>query len=150
MQLKIEINNLAKSPVEKKMLKKIAKLAVEKSGYAFLRNKTVSLSFAWVNEMEIKKINHTYRCKNKATNVLSFCEYEKLAELKKNPEKEIFLGEIILCYNFIEAMVRKNSIHEDGAMEQELAKIIAHGVLHLLCFEHGKKMFSIQDACSEQ
>ncbi len=150
MQLKIEINNLAKSPVEKKLPKTITKSAIKKSGYAFLRNKTISLSFAWVTETEIKKINYAYRHKNKATNVLSFCEYEKLAELKKNQEKEIFLGEIILCYNFIEAIAKKNSAQEEGAIKRELAKVIAHGVLHLLCFRHGKKMFAIQDACSEQ
>jgi probable rRNA maturation factor len=149
MRLKIEINNLAKSPIEKKLPKRIAKLAIEKSGYVFLHNKTIALSFAWVDEIEIKKINYAYRRKNKATNVLSFCEYEKLAELKNNSEKEIFLGEIILCYDYIEALAKKHSVSEIGALERELAKIIAHGVLHLLCFRHGKKMFAIQDACSE-
>ena len=149
MHLKIEINNLAKSPTKTVPIERIVALTLEKSGYAFLAKKNLSLSFAWIAEEEIKKINKSYRKKDKATDVLSFCEYENEAALKKSKEKELFLGELLLCYNFI----RSVSLAEGGDqkdLKKELARIIAHGVLHLLGFSHGLKMFNIQDAVAEK
>jgi ssRNA-specific RNase YbeY (16S rRNA maturation enzyme) len=30
-------------------------------------------------------------------------------------------------------------------LEKELANVISHGILHLLGFEHGEKMFAVQN-----
>lgn len=147
MQLEIEINNLAKSPVGKLPVERIVDLTIKKSGYKFFKNKNISLSFAWVGEDEIKRLNELYRKKNKATDVLSFCEYEDFTDLEKNTEKEIFLGELVLCYDYIKRLVKDDEVEKD--LKKELARIIAHGVLHLLCFHHGKKMFFIQNEISE-
>ena len=66
--------------------------------------------------------------------------------LKKSNEQELFLGELILCYNYIKESAIECTSETDS--QKELARIIAHGVLHLLGFSHGKKMFTIQDAVS--
>jgi rRNA maturation RNase YbeY len=57
-------------------------------------------------------------------------------------EKEIFLGEIVLCYNKIVRYSKKEKKKE----KEEFAKIAAHGLLHLLGFNHGEKMFQIQES----
>jgi len=148
MKLALEINNTDKSPVKKAFVEKVIRKTLAKSGYVELANKTLNLSLAWVNEAEIRRLNKLYRKKNKATDVLSFCEYEDAAELKKTAEQELFLGELILCYNYIKEYASECSSEKE--LQKELARIIAHGVLHLLGFSHGKKMFAIQDAIAEE
>lgn len=146
MKLTLEINNTDKSPVKKAFIKKVVTMTLEKSGYLELAKKSLNLSLAWVCEIEIKKINKQYRKKDKATDVLSFCEFEDAAVLKSSNEPELFLGELILCYNYIKEFATECTSEND--LQKELARIIAHGVLHLLGFGHGKKMFAIQDAVS--
>lgn len=144
MKLILEINNTDKSPVRKAFIKKVVSRTLEKSGYFELADKNLNLSMAWVSESEMREINKLYRKKNKATDVLSFCEYDDTSQLRKNLESELFLGELILCYNYIKESATQCSSEND--LQKELARIIAHGVLHLLGFLHGKKMFALQDA----
>lgn len=148
MKLTLEINNTDKSPVKKAFIKKVITMTLEKSGYLELAKKSLNLSLAWVSAVEIKKINKQYRKKDKATDVLSFCEFEDAAVLRNSIEPELFLGELILCYNYIKESATRCSAEND--LQKELARIIAHGVLHLLGFAHGKKMFAIQDAVSKE
>jgi probable rRNA maturation factor len=75
------------------------------------------------------------------TDVLSFAEFKNLKVIKTNKGKEIFLGEIILCYDDIKAYAKKNELKT----EEELAKVFLHGILHLLGFRHGPKMFALQN-----
>ena len=147
MKLAIEINNATKSPVKKAFIQAVVFETLEKSHCSFLREKTISLSFAWIAEAEIRAINKTYRGKDRATDVLSFCEYANIASLKKASEKELFLGELLLCYNYIKVVAVASG--QEKNLQKELARIIAHGVLHLLGFSHGKKMFNIQDTIAE-
>ncbi len=144
MKLKLEINNLVKSPVKKALIKNAVIKTLEKSGYDNLLEKNIFISLALVGEEEMKKINKKYRKKNRATDVLSFCEYEDAKQLKNNTDPKLFLGELVLCYDYIN---RECTDKKD--LQKELARIVAHGVLHLLCFKHGKKMFDIQDAVAE-
>ncbi|MEI7425810.1 MAG: rRNA maturation RNase YbeY [Candidatus Moraniibacteriota bacterium] len=148
MKLILEINNTSKSPVKKTFIKKVVILTLEKSGYLELLKKNLSLSFAWVSESEILRINKQYRGKNKATDVLSFCEYDNSEQLKVDKNPELFLGELILCYDYIKESL--DEFNSEKELQEELARIIAHGVLHLLGFTHGKKMFVIQDAVAKE
>lgn len=148
MRLNLEINNTDKSPVKKTFVKKVIMLTLEKSGYLELVKKNLNLSLAWVNEVEIRRINKQYRKKDKATDVLSFCEFEDTSVLKSSTDSELFLGELILCYNYIKESAQNCSSETD--LQKELARIIAHGVLHLLGYSHGKKMFAIQGTVAEK
>ena len=94
------------------------------------------------------RINKQYRKKDKATDVLSFCEFEDIEKLKKTTDPELFLGELILCYNYIKESARECLSEID--LQKELARIIAHGVLHLLGYSHSQKMFAIQDAVKKE
>jgi probable rRNA maturation factor len=148
--LKTDFNNASKSQIKKSFLEKIARETVRKSGILDLDGKNISLSFASVSEEEMKKINKKYRRKNAPTDVLSFPEFKNKKEIKNhlilNPSPYkgegnlLFLGEIILCYNNIEKYCQKNKID----LEKEMAKVVSHGVLHLLGFRHGKKMYNMQ------
>ena len=74
----------------------------------------------------IKQLNHEYRQKNKATNVLSFP-----AHLPDELELPL-LGDIILCAPvvFEEAQAQNKSI------DAHWAHMFIHGTLHLLGYDH--------------
>jgi probable rRNA maturation factor len=85
--------------------------------------KDYSLSLAYLSKENIRKINKTYRGKDKATNILSF-------PLSKNS------GEILLCPSII-----KNETEKFGRnFKQLLCFLVIHGMLHLKGMEHGSKM----------
>jgi len=108
----IEINNLGKSSVSNKFLKKIAE-AVLKGEKAKL-----ILSVALVSKYRIKELNNRYRRKNRPTDVLSF-RYEKE-------------GEILICLPEVRGNARKFNF----TFKKELKRVLIHGVLHLLGYDH--------------
>lgn len=148
MKINIEVNNKSKSPIKKSIIQKTVFFTLENCGVDFLSTKNISISFAFVSPEEIKELNRIYRKKNKATDVLSFAEFKSQKDLKKSKDEDLFLGEIILCYNDIEKYVSHNK--KEISLERELAKVISHGVLHLLGLRHGKKMFEIQEGTAKK
>jgi len=140
MILYLEINNKSKSPIEKDFIYKVVRKSLDYFGFSFLENKKIALSIALVNAAEIRSLNKKFRKVDKTTDVLSFAEYEDTKSLKKEKKQELFLGELILCYNDIASYAKKKKMK----IKNELAEVISHGVLHLLGFEHGDKMFEIQ------
>lgn len=145
MKIIIEFNNLAKTPLRQGFFATAAERVLREPEFAFLENKSLIVSVALVGEMEIKRLNRTYRKKNYVTDVLSFAEYKNLKDLKSAVDKDIFLGELVLCYDDIREYAKKEKIKP----EQELAKVVSHGVLHLLGMRHGKAMFEIQEKISK-
>lgn len=141
MRLKVEINKLARCPLKDSFFASVIKSTLLEAGPKSLKNKSISVSLAVVSEKEIKKTNCLYRKNNSATDILSFAEYKSAKALQKEESCQVFLGELILCYNDIVKHCRKNKLN----LESELGQTISHGVLHLLGFKHGKKMFEIQN-----
>ena len=93
--------------------------------YKFI-NKKVSFSLLLSNNLNIKKLNKSFRSKNKATDILSF-PYHKKTKILKNT----YIGDIIISYNYINKLKPKT-------FKKELIKIFIHGFLHLLGFNHIK------------
>ena len=63
--------------------------------YKFV-NKKISLSLLLSNNKNIKKLNKTFRNKNKSTDILSFPLNKKV-----KISKQTYIGDIIISYNFI-------------------------------------------------
>jgi len=141
MKVDLEINNVAKIPIRSYFFVSITEKTLRKSGCGFLKRKKISLSLAIVRKAEIKKLNKTYRKKNETTDILSFAEYKNIQEIKAAKGKELFLGELILCYDDIKEYAKRRGL----VLKKELAIVFVHGLLHLLGFRHGKKMFEIQN-----
>ena len=74
--------------------KKICKFFPKK--YKFFRKK-VSFTLLLSNNKNIRRLNKLFRDKNKSTDILSFP-----ANKKQKIVKEIYLGDIIISYNFID------------------------------------------------
>jgi rRNA maturation RNase YbeY len=149
MKINLEINNTTDSPVADAFFEAAAEKTFEEADIIFLRNCTVSISLALVGPEDIRKMNKEYRKNDSVTDVLSFAEYETLEDIEKaagaDKNNGIFLGELVLCYNDIKEYVEKEKIELDN----ELARIFSHGVLHLLGYGHGERMFSLQEAVAE-
>ncbi len=85
--------------------------------------KNYSLSIAFVEEKESRKINKKYRGKNKSTNILSF-------SLRKNE------GELVLC----PAVIKREAKDFFRNFNQFLGFLVIHGMLHLKGLEHSSTM----------
>ena len=106
--------------------KKICKAFPKK--YKFL-NKKVTFTLLLSNNKNIKKLNKVFRKKNKSTDILSFPLNKKI-KIKKNT----YLGDIIISYNYLD----KPKSQDLKSFKEKVAKILIHGFLHLLGFDHKK------------
>ena len=106
--------------------KKICKAFPKK--YKFL-NKKVTFTLLLSNNKNIKKLNKVFRKKNKSTDILSF-PLDKKIKVKKNT----YLGDIIISYNYLD----KPRSQDLKSFKEKVAKILIHGFLHLLGFDHKK------------
>ena len=104
--------------------KKICKAFPKK--YKFL-NKKVTFTLLLSNNKNIKKLNKVFRKKNKSTDILSF-PLDKKIKIKKNT----YLGDIIISYNYLD----KPRSQDLKSFKEKVAKILIHGFLHLLGFDH--------------
>ena len=106
--------------------KKICKAFPKK--YKFL-NKKVTFTLLLSNNKNIKKLNKVFRKKNKSTDILSF-PLNKKVKISKNT----YLGDIIISYNYLD----KPRSQDLKSFKEKVAKILIHGFLHLLGFDHKK------------
>ena len=94
----------------------------------FYLDKNVNFTLLLSNNTNIKKLNYKFRKKNNHTDVLSFPSFVKTDLKKELKKKEIYLGDIIISYQYIFPN-KKNLI---------LEMTFIHGFLHLLGFDHKK------------
>ena len=103
-------------------------------------NKKAYFTLLLSNNKKIRDLNRKFRKKNKHTDVLSFP-----FEQKKGNLKEIYLGDIIISFNYMNKPKNLNS----KEFKQKTIKIFIHGFLHLLGYDHikekdYKKMFLME------
>jgi probable rRNA maturation factor len=131
--------NIEKGGIKERQIKKWSELV-----FKFLKIKNAGISVAVVDNETIKKINKKYRNKNKPTDVLSFGEKdaENFPKFSKN-----FLGEIIISFE----KAVEEAKEDKETIEEMFKKLLAHGILHLLGYDHEtskmeeKKMFALQE-----
>ena len=114
--MQLEINNLTKFTADKKSFSQVAKIVLKGEN-----KETAALSLAFVNEKEIQKLNKNFRKKNKPTDVLSF-----------DLQDGNYLGEIVICPQVVKDNAKKYGV----AAKKEMMKVFAHGILHLLGYDH--------------
>jgi len=141
MNLILEINNLDSCNFSQKKLELTVAETIKKAELTRILKRDVLVSIGFVSESEIKKINKKYRNKNSPTDVLSFGDFNSKEELLEQGKENIFLGELLVCPKDIEKYCQEKRIF----FEKEFFKVISHGILHLLGFNHGGKMFKIQE-----
>lgn len=132
----MEINNLTTNPIDEEFLKRVAKKVLEGENEA-----ENNLSIALVGQGRIRELNKKYRKKNKVTDVLTFGDGE--------------LNEIVICLREVKKnakgftpleITKTGKKHKENksltgfksTFKKELARVLIHGILHLLGYNHEK------------
>lgn len=84
------------------------------------------VSISLVTPDEIRELNNQYRGKDEVTDVLSFPMFEE-----GDPEP-VQLGDLVLCYE----RAQEQSRSYEHTLTRELCFLTAHGMLHLLGYDH--------------
>ena len=102
-----------------------------------LRQRTADseLTIRLVDEAEARELNHTWRHKDYATNVLSFP-----AEIPDGILDIPLLGDLVICA----PVVAREAAEQGKGLSAHWAHLVIHGCLHLLGYDH------IEDAEAEE
>ena len=94
-----------------------------------LRQRTADseLTIRLIDEAEGRELNHTWRHKDYATNVLSFP-----AEIPDGILDIPLLGDLVICVPVVE----REAAEQSKALEAHWAHLVIHGCLHLLGYDH--------------
>lgn len=96
-----------------------------------LPGKSLTFSVVICGHQKSQQLNGQFRQRHYPTDVLSFALYPDLRR-EKPPLPHLELGDLYLCYPVakVQAAQLQVSVHE------ELMHLFAHGLLHLLGFDH--------------
>lgn len=104
--------------------------------------RVLSLSIILVSSKKMKEINYKFRGENYPTDILSFSMKEKFYF-----NEEFYIGEILI--NLEKA--KYQSIQYGLSLWDELERLLVHGILHLLGYDHegspkeAKKMRALEE-----
>jgi probable rRNA maturation factor len=92
------------------------------------------LSLVLDNDAAVQQLNHSYRDKNKPTNVLSFpaLDFAQPATSDDFPAPPILLGDIIMAYETLAREADEGAI----SLTDHARHLLTHGLLHLLGYDH--------------
>jgi len=123
--------------ITKKFVKEITKKILEE-----LNLDKVEVSITLTDNDKIRELNKNWRNKDKETDVLSFPINEKPLRYRYT-----VLGDVVISIPFA-----KRQAEEIGySYKEEILRLLTHGILHLLGYDHEKDekeaeiMFSLQD-----
>jgi len=91
------------------------------------------ISILLTGAKNMKYLNKKFRKINKDTDVLSFPAEEKNFFKKGlKSKKKVYLGDIAISYQYIESITKK----QNTSFDDYFKKMLVHGVLHLIGYEH--------------
>lgn len=113
---------------------------VEKVAAAAGKNRDgLSISIYITDDEEMRDLNNKYRGIDSSTDVLSFVNEEEVA--LNDIKKEHMLGDIVISYPFL-----KNNAEElKVSVEEEAKRLVIHGTLHLLGYDHKTNDFEKEE-----
>ena len=130
-QVSLQIQESVQSQVSKLNFAALEMLATEildRLASEDLAPADAELSLLICSDAEIRELNHDYRGKDKPTDVLTFSMQE--AELL--PGMQHILGDVVISW---ETMLRQADEYDVNPY-QELLRLLIHGILHALGFDH--------------
>lgn len=83
------------------------------------------ISISIVGDDEMRKLNKEYLKRDYATDVLSF-------NVDEQTEQGFYLGDIVVNKDQAE----RQAVEFENTLEEEIAELVAHGMLHLLGVHH--------------
>jgi probable rRNA maturation factor len=135
VRLVIRVDKHFQGRIDKRWLRRLVKESIAAHGV----DTEVELSLLITDDATVRDLNKKYRGKDKTTDVLSFAldadkRSDAAAGFVMPPGEKVHLGEVIVSYPKAveQAAERKHPV------EDELALLVVHGVLHLLGYDHDK------------
>ena len=131
IQLSIRIEKPFVGLVSKHWLRKAVKLTLAHTGIS----SPVELGLVIAGDETVHELNRSYRSVDSTTDVIAFALSEGCAKdepFVTPPDDVIHLGEVIISYPQAERQARE----QHHPLEKEIALLVAHGVLHLLGYDH--------------
>jgi probable rRNA maturation factor len=134
LQLSIQIEDPFVSLVDKAWLGKVVGTTLSAAGVGEL----VDIGLVIASDETVQNLNRSYRGVDASTDVLAFALTKlgsgEVEHFAMPPDKILHLGEVIVSYRQAERQAEE----QHHPIERELALLVAHGVLHLLGYDHGK------------
>ena len=129
------LNEYGKVDIPERKIKEIIKFVLKE-----MEKDNSELSLVLCNNDYIHFYNKEYRNKDYPTDVLSFVDGERIGKIT-------YLGDIIISIDKVESQSEEYGV----SFEEEFSRLLVHGILHLLGYDHEtseedeKVMMSIQD-----
>ena len=133
MKLVIRVDRDFQARIDKRWLRRLVRESLAAHGV----DTEVELSLLITDDATVRDLNKKYRGKDKTTDVLSFAlEADKRGDAAAGfvmpPGEMVHLGEVIVSY----PKAAEQAVERNHAIEDELALLVVHGVLHLLGYDH--------------
>ncbi len=116
------------SSVSEARLESVARRVLEAEGLG-----AAELSVAVTDDETVRSLNREYAGEDAVTDVLSFSQREG-EELAAPPGGAPLLGEVIIAY----PQSARQAQERGKSQEAEVARLLIHGILHLLGYDHGE------------
>jgi probable rRNA maturation factor len=98
-----------------------------------LDNQSLDLSLRLTDDQEIQDLNQQYRQQNHPTDVLAFAALEvEIPQLSPQDDSPVYLGDIVISID----TAGRQAAQLGHSLEIEVAWLAAHGLLHLLGWDH--------------
>lgn len=104
-----------------------------------LAGRTLTLTLS--DDRDIAAINREFLGCTGPTNILSFPATQSNMDVRP-PGDEADLGELVLS---VDTLARETELYGQGPAEH-LARLLAHGILHLAGHDHSEEMYALTDA----
>jgi len=105
----------------------VEKILAELQKRKLSKHLAADMNICLVDEQESARLNQAYRNKKSSTNILSFSY-----DLPKEIASRLFYGDLIICFPIVSKEAKTAGIKVDD----HLAHLIVHGMLHLLGYDH--------------
>lgn len=104
-----------------------------------------SVTLKLVDDAEIARLNKSFLGCTGPTNILSF-PADDAAEAPEHGSGDAYLGELALS---VDALSREAALYGQSPLGH-MARLIAHGALHLAGYDHGDEMYDLTDAAVDR
>ena len=98
-----------------------------------LKRPDVELGLVLLNDRQIRYLNGKYRGKDSPTDVLSF-PLNSGASFKGPLSPPVLLGDVVISVE----TARRQAREKDQNLYEQVGRLLVHGILHLLGFDHEK------------
>jgi probable rRNA maturation factor len=122
-------NDVPRSGVDSRAL-----VATARKLLAALGESDSSLSLSLINDTAMRELNREHRGRDAPTDVLSFSLDARVRRdgASNNPER--LLGDVVISLE----TARRQAAAYDGTLQDELYRLLIHGVLHVVGHDHAR------------